>query len=281
MSENVKKVGNNLIIKIIFVFLSFVVCIGIVTFWEDIQWAKTKMFNNNLAGYMTYYYANPGGKYEMAVKERIDAFLWVEVERNPSFEAYEKYLEKTPWAAYSDNANFKKAVNHVNTVLFEAAAKVDTRHAYYEYLEKTKEYQQDKEKQKLAIARLAEMENAAYKEAENTNTIEAYNSYLEEWGTDAEHAWLASDKIEDIYFEKAGTINTIDAYETFIKLSPRAKLQGEARRRIDALQFKKAKATNTLAAYEAFIRSASDYDLKRKARHGIDQLRFEAAKYTI
>jgi hypothetical protein len=74
-------------------------------------------------------------------------------------------------------------------------------------------------------------------------------------------------------WETARSLDTIQAYENFLKRYPRGAFAGEARSLLEALYFQKAKDTNTITAYEEFLTHYPEGKLCPEARLALKNLK--------
>lgn len=131
------------------------------------------------------------------------------------------------------------------------------------------------------LRRKAEIE--LWRKATNENTIEAYESYLRNSSYDhfrenAEEAiaWLEEEfeNEETEEFNRAKRMNTIAAYDEFIKDYPNSKYVKDARYYINELKidndWKAIKNSYDLSAYENFYRQHPDFSLKYEVEDRIN-----------
>jgi hypothetical protein len=74
-----------------------------------------------------------------------------------------------------------------------------------------------------------------WKDAESINTVTAYEDFLR-WYPSGELADKARTKLEALYLQKAKDTNTIEAYEMFLKRYPQSKFANEARLSLENLK---------------------------------------------
>ena len=95
-----------------------------------------------------------------------------------------------------------------------------------------------------------------YKEARSIDTIAAYQEFLKSY-PEGEFAKTAKTRIENKNFEKAKSVNTVSAYEQFIDSSGSELFKNYATQKIQKIyeeDYTKAKDINSLEAYEAYIK---------------------------
>jgi hypothetical protein len=95
-----------------------------------------------------------------------------------------------------------------------------------------------------------------YKEARSIDTIAAYQEFLKSY-PEGEFAETAKTRIENKKFEKAKSVNTVSAYEQFIDSSNSELFKNYATQQIRKIYeegYIKAKEINTLEAYQAYIK---------------------------
>lgn len=95
-----------------------------------------------------------------------------------------------------------------------------------------------------------------YKEARSIDTITAYQEFLKSY-PEGEFAETAKTRIEYKNFEKAKSVNTVSAYENFMDSSDSELFKNYATQQIRKIYdegYIKAKEINTLEAYQAYIK---------------------------
>lgn len=115
-------------------------------------------------------------------------------------------------------------------------------------------------------------EKRDWEKAESENTIIAYRTFLKHHssGNFADKAQL---KIKELYFKKARSIGTIQAYQDFLKLrSSQGPFAEKARSRLKSLYFEKAESENTIPTYQFFLDQYPQDPLADKVRQRIEEL---------
>lgn len=110
-----------------------------------------------------------------------------------------------------------------------------------------------------------------WKDTEAINTISAYEEFLRRYpqGTLANEA---RSRIEKLYFDQAQAKNTIAAYDEFLRRYPQGRLADDTRSRREKLYWKDTEAINTIAAYEDFLRRYPQGTLAGEARSRREKL---------
>lgn len=78
-------------------------------------------------------------------------------------------------------------------------------------------------------------------------------------------------------WEKTQTLNSILAYEDFLKKYPEGKYSELAKQGLELLEFLDAKQLSTVKAYEDFLRKYQGSKNSELAKHNLEQLEFQAA----
>jgi len=95
-----------------------------------------------------------------------------------------------------------------------------------------------------------------YNEARSIDTIAAYQEFLKSY-PEGEFAKIAKTRIENKKFEKAKSVHTVSAYEQFIDSSDSELFKNYATQQIEKIyeeDYIKAKEINALEAYQAYIK---------------------------
>lgn len=191
--------------------------------------------------------------------------------RDEIFEAHKNlgdlYSQKDPYRAiehYRHALEFQPNDPIINEKIGELFAQKEEESKALYYYEKAEDLTVDRH-EKVRIAHQVELLN--FKIAQQTDTIEAWEMFLEKY-PESEFAPEAEKRLEELYFEKAKMENTIEGYWLFVQKYPQSKFAGEAER----LAFENAKSLNTIEAYEEFIEKFPQSDYVKEAERGIVQL---------
>ncbi len=114
--------------------------------------------------------------------------------------------------------------------------------------------------------------SSEFKKARNIDTVVAYQEFLKKY-PNSEFTKEAKKRIEELEYEKAKSENTIESYQRFIEKYPDSEFGSTAKEKI-AIQkdFETAKTKNTIEAYEEFIAEHIDSDLVEEAKVKIREL---------
>jgi len=88
---------------------------------------------------------------------------------------------------------------------------------------------------------------------------------------------LACASVRD-QWQQASSVNSIEAYETFLAKNPRSEYSSEARSRHAGLVFEQAKRTNSIATYQEFLSKYGDTPSATEARERLATLAFKECK---
>lgn len=96
-----------------------------------------------------------------------------------------------------------------------------------------------------------------WENALSVNTIPAYEEFLKLYPT-GRLADKANSNLKSLHYQRADEINTITAVEAFLERYPKGKLSEKASSKLEALDFNNAWETDTIEEYAAFIRCYPD-----------------------
>lgn len=114
----------------------------------------------------------------------------------------------------------------------------------------------------------------AWKDALTVDTLAAYEDFVRRY-PESEFAKEAGKKVEVLYFDKAKTIGTEAVFEAFLSLYPKSEFSEEARQKIEALRFDKVKVTGTIASYEIFLKNNPNSNFAAEASRNLEVLKKE------
>ena len=102
-----------------------------------------------------------------------------------------------------------------------------------------------------------------FSEAQEADTIEAYETYLKE-NPDGRFALQASSRLETLMLEKAKEERSLAAYDAYLARFPEGALREQATEDREDLLYNDAKATNTKEAWESFLEQYPKAEKSRK-----------------
>ena len=114
--------------------------------------------------------------------------------------------------------------------------------------------------------------NSRWRDTSSVNSIAAYQDFLRRYPKGA-LADEARSRIEKLYFEQARAKDNISGYEDFLRRYPKGPLSDEARSRRALLWLQRAKDTNTIEAYENFLSHYPEGPLSDEARLSLKSLK--------
>jgi len=117
----------------------------------------------------------------------------------------------------------------------------------------------------------------AFKEAEELNTIEAYQGFIKNY---SDSVWInkAENRIIDLEYEETKKLNTIDAYNSFTNKYPQNNYIEEINNLIYDLKFEIARNKNTSEAYEGFINEYPEGKYTQEAQDSIYLIEYDKVK---
>ena len=152
------------------------------------------------------------------------------------------------------------------------AVKSNTEDAFIDYLNIfTMANQKDKD---FAKAKRNEL---AFGEAQKTNTIESFETFMSKY-PDAQEFGSAEKERDKLAYSKALSYNTIDAFKNFLKNYPKAIQVNDAWEKIYSIAYESAVLENSIQAYESFIYNYPKAKQVVAATEKIHELAFEEAK---
>ena len=107
--------------------------------------------------------------------------------------------------------------------------------------------------------------------AEGTNTVEAFEEYLQEH-PDGKYVTEAREGLEELHWHEAEGTNTVEAFGKYLQNHPDGKYAVQARERIDDLDWQEAQAANTIVAYRQYLASHSAGGFVPQAEEAIASL---------
>ncbi len=99
-------------------------------------------------------------------------------------------------------------------------------------------------------------------EAQNADTIEAYEKYLAE-NPDGRFALEASGRLETLYLERAKTEKTLEAYDAYLERFPEGAMRDKALTEREEFLYDWAKQTNTAEGWQKYL---DEYPKGKKQR---------------
>lgn len=124
-------------------------------------------------------------------------------------------------------------------------------------------------KKEVIVAR----NKAAFINAQNRHTINAYQSFIDQY-PGASQIGQAKELRNLLAYEEVVSIDQIASYEAFIRAYPNARQVSLAKSRIQTLAFEDASAINTKESYEAFIKAYPRAEQVAEAEALLDSLFF-------
>ena len=128
----------------------------------------------------------------------------------------------------------------------------------------------------FAISMIYGCASSAYKEAKETNTVEAYNEFLREYSGSK----YAEDAIKlrlSAAYQAARVANSIAAYDEFLRIYQNNEYTLSVRQLREESAFTNAKEQDTLPAYEVYLREYPQGIFVSQANSLIEQIRFDEA----
>lgn len=209
--------------------------------------------------------------------------------------SYDKQIEKNKFSKVHKKIKkrYKKhpkdvSVNYDFSVLYSInnykIFNIDTAYKYAKRTESLYSNSPDKEKLKKKLLSegtinklILSICKMAFEKSVEENTIESYNYFLKNYLDDKQLRKEATKKRNNLAFNYAKSINTIQSFQGFINTYPNAEEIPLAIQKRNALAFSKAKEKNTIESYQNFIDTYPKANEVNKAKDLRDQLAFEKA----
>ena len=118
-----------------------------------------------------------------------------------------------------------------------------------------------------------------WEQTQSLNSITAYEEFIKKY-PDGKYTELARQGLEQLEFMNAKQLSTVKAYEGFLKKYPSSKNSELAKQNLEQLEFLAVTKQNTVAAFEDFIKTTSNEQLIANAKSQIDRIRAEEASFT-
>jgi len=216
-----------------------------------------------------------------------------------TIESYEKFINKFPNSEFTEEAEYKK-VEIVNTSTAyehylkeypkgEFSSKAENCLCKLEYFKIEKNSKIELFKTYLKRFSDCEDYNAMakktlimleYQNAEEINTLDAYEYFLKEY-TANEFINQAENNIQKLEFENAKKENTIMALNIYIEKYPESSFTKLAKKRIEEIDFNKAKALNSINAYNNYLQKYPKGIFQKKAEKAIEKIDFNKTKDSV
>jgi hypothetical protein len=129
----------------------------------------------------------------------------------------------------------------------------------------------------LGVILLSACGPSPWERAQQTNTIEAYKSFVAEH-TDSEFAVAANRRIEELSWTAVLAAPTIDGYDGFLKAYPNSPNATAAHAALVDLRWARAESANTIDAYADFARTVASPEQTARARAAVKSLGRNAPK---
>lgn len=98
--------------------------------------------------------------------------------------------------------------------------------------------------------------SSSFKEAQQLNTVQAYDKFLKEYPDDKEYTHIAKKLREETLFEDVKAENTLSAYDKYFREYPSGKFVDESKKLRDKKAFEDAKNINTVDSYKQYYKQA-------------------------
>jgi hypothetical protein len=121
-------------------------------------------------------------------------------------------------------------------------------------VEAFEEYLQEHPDGKYVTEAREGLEELHWQAAEEANTVEAFEEYLQEH-PDGKYVTEARGGLEELHWQAAEEANTVEAFGEYLQDHPDGKYAVQARERIDDLDWQEAQAANTIVAYRQYLAS--------------------------
>lgn len=118
---------------------------------------------------------------------------------------------------------------------------------------------------------------SVWQKAQQVNTVYAYQDFLRKYPK-SEFTPEANRRIEKLTWEASEKSNTVKSYQDFLRQYPQGEFTLEANRRIEKLNWEAAQRNNTIQAYQDFIRKYPQNQYVAEANRRIEKLTWEAAQ---
>jgi len=117
----------------------------------------------------------------------------------------------------------------------------------------------------------------SFKNAQQINTIAAYDKFLKE-NADSEYVPKVIEMREKLWFENSKIKNTINSYSRYLKEYPSGKFVNEAMQNIEYLWFKRSKKCNTIDSYDSYLKKFTNGKFVNEAKQTKELIWFARSK---
>lgn len=114
-------------------------------------------------------------------------------------------------------------------------------------------------------------EGAAFKQAQEANSIEGYESFLQQF-PETDNKMTVEQRLDELYFEKSKAEPTEESLRGYLAKFPQGAHSAEVRGELEGMAFKKIAETGDKAAFEAFVAEFPNGNYTEKAKTRIDEL---------
>lgn len=129
----------------------------------------------------------------------------------------------------------------------------------------------------LAVAVIAGCADTTWEGAQRTNTIASYSRFLRD-NPNSPHAPEAEEHVE--YLRTVGH-QTIGSYQKFVEKYPNSTLIPQLDAELEPLFFERARTTNTVEAYQAFLAQYPTGELARRARGNLAYVQMSGSEPSV
>jgi len=221
--------------------------------------------------------------------EEIHMMDWQQAARMDTPPAYQHYLLVYPDGQYSGMARSRMdELGKMEQASWEAAQRINTETGWADFTQRfpwsLHFAEADAMRAKAAAPRMAAEERADWANAQRTDVIDLYETYLGKWPT-GPNAAKAKDRLDALWrtdqgaYVRARRSGSPVELQEFVRAYPRSVYVADARREIDSIRVRDGEAwrvalqTNTVEAYDFYLSSQPWGEYRIDASNSIQDLR--------
>ena len=125
----------------------------------------------------------------------------------------------------------------------------------------------------LSLGAGCSKEDAAFRAAQEANTIEAYEGYLKEYPNTTNQV-AVEETLDQLYYDAATKEKTEEAYKAYLEHFPKGKHAPKMQGEYEQVMYKKAMKAGDTASIQAFLQAFPNGNFTAKAQKRYDELTY-------
>jgi len=117
----------------------------------------------------------------------------------------------------------------------------------------------------------------AFEQAQSVNTVEAYNQFLKDYG-DSEYAKRAKKLREKAFYKRSIKYDTIDSYNNYLKKFPNGRFVSEIKTAREKKWFNNVKKENSIKSYDSYLNEYPNGQFVNEVKEAKEKLWFNNAE---